>query len=132
MDYIVLGYLFILSVMDIRSKKVPLIALIFPLAAAIVYGFCTTGFWNLVLGIMPGILLCVLSVCFPKSLGLGDGLLGIICGALYGWRRTCMWFLFGLTMAAAFGICRVIWHRRTESMPLIPFLTIIHIGALLK
>ena len=132
MDYIVLGYLFILSVMDMRSKKVPLIVVIFPLTAALVFGFCETGLWTVVLGAIPGSLLCVLSVCLPESLGLGDGLLGIVYGVLYGWRRTCMWFLFGLTLAAVFGVCRVIWYRRTESMPLIPFLTIIHIGALVK
>ena len=134
MDYIMLGDLCILSILDVRSKKVPLVMLTVAMAAAILYGCKQGGFGYMILGVIPGILLCMVSICLPECLGLGDGLLGIVYGALYGWKQTCIWYLYGMFLAAVFGVCRNICFgisiKRKETIPFIPMLTIVHIGGI--
>lgn len=131
MDYIITIYLIILSISDIRKKKIPLVAVLLPALAVILYSIVTGKFLNILLGIWPGLLLCGLALSLPGSLGIGDGLLGIVYGVLYGWKRTCLWILFGLILVAVYGVCMCIHNKNQKEIPLIPFLTVVHMGALM-
>ena len=129
MDFFVGGYLLVLSVEDVRYKKVSLWILIVSLVIAVCYScaFSKDGIWFL--NIVPGILLCILAAAVPKCLGLADGMLAIFYGILYGFRKTCLWMMIGLGLSAVCGVFWSIFKRRTHlQVPLIPFLAIAHMG----
>ncbi len=133
MNYIMTGYLLILSAVDIRYKKVPLAVIFCPMLFAGIYCIIYGDVTDIILGLFPGVCLCLVSLGLPGSLGMGDALLGITYGMLYGWKRTCLWFMFGLLSAAVIGVCTYPRknHRNKKELPLIPFLTIVHIGEFL-
>ena len=118
-----------LSVEDIRKRKVPFWGLAIAMAGGAVYGLYHAELSTLLLGIVPGLLLSALAVLQPQMLGIGDGLLAIVYGLVYGWERTCIWLMVGFLLTAVCGLFVCLFMRRRQlRVPFIPFLTIVHVG----
>lgn len=123
------AYLIILSLQDIGQKKVSLWLLILAIVGGSSYALIFQRGWNIFLDILPGAVLCLIAFFIPKSLGMGDGMVGLIYGLVYGWLDTCMCLSLAFTLAAAAGgIMCVGRSAKRIRIPFIPFFTIIHVG----
>ncbi len=129
MNYLVGGYLIGLSIEDIKKQKLTIWMLLIFLVGGIAYGLMHIREQNLFLSIVPGMLLCALALQLPNSVGIGDGLLAIAYGSVYGWRKTCIWLMISFLLAAVFGLVHCFRrHRKDLKVPFVPFLAIVHVG----
>lgn len=129
MDLVVGGYLLELSIEDVRKRKLPLWILIVGIMGSALYGLKYIGVFGMLAGILPGVILLIISALLPHSIGTGDGILTVIYGAVYGWKRACIWLMFGFFGAAVFGLFYCLCQREKHmKLPLVPFLTLIHVG----
>lgn len=129
MDRVVTIVLLYLGIKDIRERELSLRGLFGVLLLGVLVDLKTAQWKLLVLGSLPGLVLCLLSFLFPQEIGLGDGILAIGYGLAYGWKRTCIWLMIGLMLAAVFGsIYYMIRRKRHIELPFVPFLFITHIG----
>lgn len=121
---IVILYLGILSIYDLRTKSVPTVLL--GLGALVIggLGLWQHGVWAVLAGCVPGAALCVLSLLRPQSLGLGDGLTVWIAGGALGLADCFVWLLCGFGLAGLMGLWRLLFRKNKpqEQIPLIPFL----------
>lgn len=129
MSFCVSGYLIVLSLEDIQKKKVSTWLLVTATIAGFAYALINQRGWSSLVDILPGVILCLMAIVLPDSLGIGDGLLGIIYGLVYGWLKTCLWLMFGFVLAAVAGVLMCIRNKdKRVCIPFIPFLTIVHVG----
>lgn len=128
MESIITIYLLLLSVLDIRKKKIPLLLLLIPLVVLFIILWLNGKAKRALCGMIPGIFSCLLSFFLPGSIGLGDGILIIVYGTYYGWEKACIWSFFSFWLVAIYGICISMKKQRKKKLPFIPFLTCIHIG----
>lgn len=80
-------------------------------------------------GLLPGAVLLVLSLIFRASLGTGDGLVVMACGAALGPGRVIAAMTAALVLCAAVCVFLLIRKRvrRSDSLPFLPFLAVSHI-----
>ncbi len=118
-------FLAVLAVQDIKEKKVAIYKLFISAAMAVVYWFFKgeASWQELLCGVIPGIMLLLLSVVTKENIGYGDGLTVIVLGLWTG-----IWFTFyvlcvGLMLS---GFCAAVYliKKKRETIPLIPFLLI--------
>lgn len=129
MDYIAAIVLSCLGVKDMKERELSLHVLSGVLFFAILFSLKITHWKLLVLGSLPGLVLCLLSFLFPQGIGLGDGMIVISYGLVYGWKRTCIWLMLSLLLAAVVGSIYYLKSRRKQiQLPFVPFLFITHIG----
>ena len=129
MDLVFSGYLLGLSIEDIRKRKLSVWILGIGFAGSVLYGFVHNGLFEVLTGIIPGVFLFILSILLPHSVGLGDGILTIIYGVVYGWKQVCFWLICGFLLAAVFGVYISLFRKgMCRMIPLVPFLTLVHVG----
>ena len=123
------GYLMVLSFQDIKQKKVSLWLLLAAMIGGVCYVIVQQRGWRILGDVLPGILLCMMTFLAPKALGIGDGIVGVIYGLFYGWRRTCICLMlaFGLTVIVGVILCIGKSGKRIQ-IPFIPFLMAVHVG----
>lgn len=117
-------FLAILVPEDIREKQISA-------KTVIIFGFlalaCQSikGHGNIladiVCGLVPGILLLILSLISKESIGLGDGMAVAVLGLWIGSGRTLMILCIAWTLAGAYAVIRLI-RKRKEPIPFVPFL----------
>ncbi|CDA68248.1 MAG: hypothetical protein PUB44_06665 [Clostridium sp.] len=129
-----IGILAISTFWDIRFKKIPL----YLMAAGILPGLILLG---LRLGqstgstfggklmetagcFLPGLFLLLLSFLTERKVGMGDGLLLLIIGAMEGAGITGFVFCWGLFLQSLFAVVLVILRKadRKTELPFVPFL----------
>ena len=122
-------YLAILSIQDIRHKKIWLWMIVVIIGAGGIYAWLNGHGVQILWDVIPGGLFCILALWIPDVMGLGDGLVAIIYGLFFGWKSTCIWLMFAFALSAVvgMGIC-VFQHKSKIQIPFIPFLTIVHVG----
>lgn len=124
MQILIIVFLGVLSVYDLRTKSVP--AALLWLGAVFLggLGLWEHGVWAVLAGCVPGAALLVLSILRPRSLGMGDGLTVMIVGGAMGLADCFVWLLYGFGLAGLAGIWRLLIrkHRLQEQMALLPFL----------
>ena len=129
MNYIVGGYLLGLSIEDLRTKRLPMWILAIGCVGSCVYSVMTVGIAAAIIGGIPGAVLLIVSAVLPESLGIGDGVLAVIYGMLYGWSKTCIWLMLGFWAAAVVGlIFRLFKKEKRITIPFVPFLAVVHVG----
>lgn len=128
-------YLLILSVIDIRWKKVSVRSLLILLVIAVLCQvLCSKGeFRMMVAGGLCGGVFLFLSWFTQESFGYGDSILILILGILSGgWNL--LWILFAaFLIASVYGgimIARKKYTRK-NSFPFIPFLTVAYLGGMI-
>lgn len=120
------GYLCALSILDIRSRKLPIWMLLFGLTAVFVY--------QIIVGEVPaalslsgavvGIVFLIVSRITGEAFGYGDSILILILGIYLGlWNLLCL-LMAAFSMAAGFSVVMLaIRHfRRKTVVPFVPFL----------
>lgn len=129
MDYIVCGYLCLLSIVDIKYKKLPLWSLMLGVLGSMIYSVETFGIATMFFLMLPGIFLSIVAIVLPQSIGIGDGIIAVMYGMVYGWRKLSIWLMLAFCLAAITGVCyQLFLHKRKIILPFVPFLGVVHIG----
>lgn len=128
------GYLLVLSVMDIRWKKLHLLFLMSGLLL-VAAGFFTDReipFLLLTAGAGVGILFFIISRITRESFGYGDSILILIMGAFLGFWNILSLLLLAFSMAAIFSVILLTGKKfsRKSSFPFVPFLTAAYMGGM--
>lgn len=122
---IVIGLLLVLSIFDMRMKKVPVwliglaagVALIFRLVESV-------PVLQLLAGLLPGIFVLLLAVCTKESIGTGDGLVLCALGLFCGLKETVAVLGMALFFAAVVAVVLLVLKRagRKTELPFLPCL----------
>ena len=125
---IVLAYLFLMMMYDIRKKEIHL-----PLSAVValilsvrqIYLVCLgeVAVRNAFLGIMVGVFIVVLSVLTRGGIGIGDGIIFMICGLLFGFYENSILLFLSLVFTAAASVVLIITKHvgSKYTLPFAPF-----------
>lgn len=129
MDCVVLIVLAWLGIKDFKERELSLSILLGMIFLGIIFGLYMTEWRAVALGSIPGLLLCMLALLLPESIGTGDGLVAISYGLLYGWKRTCIWLMISFCLLAVSGSIYYFKERRKDiQIAFIPFLFVVHVG----
>lgn len=128
-------YMTVLSVIDIKWKKLPLLLLlsgtVFPVAE-IIRG-TELPLIVLAAGGTVGILFLAVSKVTGEAFGYGDSLLILVMGSFVGFWKILYLLLGAFSTAAVFSVFMLIRTRfnRKSSFPFVPFLTAAYIGGVI-
>ena len=124
-EWIMLAALIGFAAYDIKTKMVPLIAVVATAGSVLLYRLCVgTGILELVMGLIPGVLLLVLALVTQESIGTGDGLMLCVLGLFCGWRQCLAVFGMALVLSALLSIILLICRKvgRKTELPFLPSL----------
>lgn len=113
---------------DIRIRAVPRWGLILWGIAVLIKATVTGWSVEVLLGILPGVLLLVLSE-LTGNMGKADGLILLYLGLDLGLRKVIL--LFGGSLLLLFGYAMVLFVRRKSTMSLIPYVPLLLVPYLL-
>lgn len=127
---LLLFYLIVCCYTDLKKHTINLlISIIFTLLGIITGIFLFDySFISMAISLIPGISLFVISLIFPASLGLGDGLIFTICGIYLGINFTIQLLFLSLVISCIFSILLIIKkHSRKYQFPLAPFIFVSYV-----
>ena len=120
--------LFVLSMVDIRSKRIPLLMIVGLIMMAIVSSLILQPVdWVLMAaGAVVGIVFLLISKVTREKLGYGDSLIILALGILLGFWKVMILILIAFLASACFGIIMVCWKKKNKntSFPFVPFITL--------
>lgn len=127
---LLLFYLIVCCYTDLKKHTINLlISIIFTLLGIITGIFLFDySFISMTISLIPGISLFVISLIFPASLGLGDGLIFTICGIYLGINFTIQLLFLSLVISCIFSILLIIKkHSLKYQFPLAPFIFVSYV-----
>lgn len=127
---LLLFYLIVCCYTDLKKHTINLlISIIFTLLGIITGIFLFNySFISMAISLIPGISLFVISLIFPASLGLGDGLIFTICGIYLGINFTIQLLFLSLVISCIFSILLIIKkHSLKYQFPLAPFIFVSYV-----
>ena len=125
----------LLAYQDYREKKVNLFILLISGAAGTlaqaIAGQYTAG--NLIAGIGVGVAVCLFSGVTRGKIGMGDGLVIVLCGIFLGFERNIMLCMAAIYLAGAAALLLFLMKKRGRNyrMPFVPFLWVSYVVDLL-
>ena len=127
-------YMIVLTVMDIKWKKLSLVVLISGFIIVVAGFLCGRDIHVILLaaGAGVGIVLLVISRVTEESFGYGDSILIVIMGGFLGFWNILSLLVMAFSMSALFSIFMLIkkkFHRKS-AFPFVPFLTAAYIGGI--
>lgn len=123
-------YLLAMSIYDMKRKEIHIGATLLTgivLAAIRVIQFFHEGVSvELVLGVVPGLLVLLLSYATHGKIGMGDGFVMMVCGMVLSFLDNLFLLFFALVLSAAAGAVLMIFRRvkRSYTMPFVPFICV--------
>ena len=124
-------YLVVLSIIDIRHRKVPTIMLyLFIVAMTVEAVVLGNGIWLLaMLGGVIGALFLVISKLTKEAIGYGDSLLILGLGISLGFWRVFSLLLIAFFLGAIYsiGLLSIRKAKRKTTFPFIPFISISYV-----
>ncbi len=129
------GYLCVLSVMDIRTKRLNLLFLLSGAAFVIAGGFCGRNIHPVFLaaGGAVGIIFLLISRFTEESFGYGDSILILITGGFLGFWNILTLLTAAFLMASMFSAFMLIKKKfsRKSAFPFVPFLFAAYTGGMI-
>jgi prepilin signal peptidase PulO-like enzyme (type II secretory pathway) len=133
-DMIILAvFLIINTINDIRKREIHLVTIPFFILVFFIY-LCflqEQDEWKssvvfALKGVIPGILLIIISVLTRGAVGIGDGLAVFVCGLFIGFLKNLMLVMGGFMLAAVGGVILIRLKKadRRTVLPFLPFLTV--------
>ncbi len=127
-------YMIVLTVMDIKWKKLSLVVLISGFIIVVAGFLCGRDIHVILLaaGAGVGIVFLVISRVTEESIGYGDSILIVIMGGFLGFWNILSLLVMAFSMSALFSIFMLIkkkFHRKS-AFPFVPFLTAAYIGGI--
>ena len=120
------GWLVVSSVMDIRSRRLPIWMLALGGGLSVASVLCQeSGYVEILRGAMPGLMLLVIAFATKKA-GYGDGIVLAFLGMVLGREKGLLLFGLGLFLAAFCSLVLLALRKagRTTGIPFLPFLTV--------
>lgn len=132
---VLMGYLVYAARKDIKTKRVSLkMAKIAGIAAVILWIFYRqTGFWEWILGLLPGLGLLALSYASREAIGYGDGVVACVCGLFLGFWGSMQVLIMALFFSGPVSMFLIVCGRARRRMRIafVPFLLLGYIGWLI-
>ena len=122
---ILLFYLIICCYTDLKKHTINLLVSIIFILLGIITGIFLYdySFISMALSLIPGISLFTISLIFPASLGIGDGLIFTICRIYLGINFTIQLLFLSLVISCIFSILLIVKkHSLKYQFPLAPFI----------
>lgn len=123
-------WLISVSIMDIRSRRVPIWMLLLGGGAvlAVLAGQMISGavkYYEVCTGILPGFILLLIAFATKKA-GYGDGIVLLLVGMVSGGGKGLWIFCISLFLISIFSVILLLCHkvRRNSEVPYLPFLTV--------
>ena len=127
-EMIIAIILTVLSIIDIRSKRIPLLMIVGLIVMAIVSSLILQSVdWVLVAaGAAVGLVFVLVSKVTKEKLGYGDSLILLALGILLGFWEVMILILIAFLASACFGIVMVCWKKKNKntSFPFVPFIAL--------
>ena len=120
----------ILSVIDIKSKKLPIWLIeVFAVVCLILRWLEDVSVWKLLLGLLPGIVLLLLAICSGEKVGIGDAVVVGILGIGYTIENVISILGISLFFIAigAIGLLILKKANRKTELPFLPYLFVGHL-----
>ncbi len=121
MNVILSSYLLINAWTDWKRKEIDMLYTILFVAIGIIYKQAVHGvhYWS---GMIPGLILVVLSVICRQHIGLGDGVIVMAVGWMCGFTLVCSILMGGFLLAAGVGVIYCVKEKkRNVELPFVPF-----------
>lgn len=126
---LLIGYLVVLGVYDIRKRAVPGVLLAVGMAVAVGISVWELGWeerqtMECMVSLLPGAFLLAVS-WITGQVGSGDGILLLILGLALGWTECIFIFFISLFLASIVSVVLLLFHKvkRNARIPFIPFMT---------
>lgn len=126
---IIIMFLCVLSYFDIKYRAIPKRFLIFGSAiGSCCAGYCilnqTSFIWQYLLACIPG-LIFILTAILTQKIGLGDGWLLLILGAILKYNYCLTVFVISMFLVSGYSIIQLLIIRKKQqsTIPYVPFLT---------
>lgn len=120
----------VLSIFDIRTKKIPIAGFISIYIYSALYlffsGECIITLDGLLISLIPGLILAVLSFITEGKIGMGDALLTVGLGIGLGIERVSYTLAAALILICIFGLYMIFTRKmnRGSQIPFVPFITL--------
>ena len=124
-EYIMLGCLLILSIMDLRTRKISLLPVLLLGLFAMGYRFWENeSLWEVLTGMLPGGVLLLAAWVTKESIGYGDGIVLLVVGVFCGIKKTVAILGISLILAAVMAMLLLVLRRagRKTELPFLPCL----------
>lgn len=124
-EWVALGSLGLLSVVDLKARKIPLLPVIILGMLAVVYRLWVgTSLFDMAAGVLPGCILLLLAMLTRESIGYGDGAVLVVLGLFCGVKQTVAAFGMALVLAALLAMILLVLKRvgRKTELPFLPCL----------
>lgn len=119
-----LGMLVVCSVEDLRKREMHLLVLLmFGIMGILLHMFYRSkSIYELLGGMLIGVILLVISILSDGKLGKGDGVLMIVTGTYLGFWNNLLLLWCATCMTGVFGLVVYFYKRRTDvELPFAPF-----------
>lgn len=125
-NIVLLIYLFLCTISDIRYKKISLIqSLCFFIIGILFQIYFGSLSFHTILSLIPGIFLTLLSIVSSGHIGLGDGIMVTICGLYLGFLEVPAIMLISCFFVIMYAIILgFIKKKQLKTVPFAPFLFI--------
>ncbi len=117
--------LFMQSIWDIRTKKIPLWISLGLGGCSFFYSLCCQReCLCFLLALLPGVCCLILSFCTRESIGYGDGILLCSLAMLYSLEEMTVLILIAVFLAGIIGVVLLtVFHKNGKyGLPFVPFL----------
>ena len=124
-EYIMLGCLLILSIVDLRTRKISLLPVLLLGLFAMGYRFWENeSLWEVLTGMLPGGVLLLAAWVIKESIGYGDGIVLLVVGVFCGIKKTVAILGISLILAALMAMLLLVLRRagRKTELPFLPCL----------
>ena len=120
------AWLLSISIMDVRSRRVPVWLLLLGGIPCLAAEICREGGgFSIVLGSLPGLLLLATAFATKKA-GYGDGIVLLILGVALGYRKSLLLFGVSLFLVSICSLVLLVIRKagRDTRIPFLPFLSV--------
>ncbi|MFI3236500.1 MAG: prepilin peptidase [Lachnospiraceae bacterium] len=121
------------SYTDIKSKRINKKALWITLGLTLLVTFFEFGAWEVVRGSSMGILISMVALLLPGTIGIGDGILFILCGSTLGFEATVAVCVIAFGLAGLIGGGYALLKRESIKLEIafVPFMFIAYMGVVI-
>lgn len=124
-EYVMLGSLIVLSIYDLRIRKIPLAPVLLLGALTVGYRLWSgVSFSEVAAGLIPGSIILLLAWATKESIGYGDGWVLVVLGLFCGTAKTMAILGLALLFAALLAMVLLVSGRvgRKTELPFLPCL----------
>lgn len=123
-----MGLLSLLAVEDFRSKQIPVVPVFLCGILGVIFHmvFHRRTVWDIIGGLMIGVLLYGISVFTHGKIGKGDGFLFMVTGVYLGFWNNIVLLWLACVIAGGIGMFVLVFRKKGKNyqMPFVPFVWI--------